>query len=469
MYTYDIPMFSGEKTELESWLTCGRFLYQIEDYVNANNLSEEEMKSLFLSKLSNGALELFLKQSDLSWCEMKNLLFEKFPVNVSIRDKVEVRKKLQHQESESIDNFYKRCVQAQYLVSDDMRDLGFEREVLLHFLIGLSPSIRDLVLASKCSSTTEYIKEAKKYVKMFKEEPPAVNIKVEVDPYYEEYTSKEDPLEEFSQYGNYDNAAYLENQQEIDQLPLLENIDLSQGHKCSLCGKVLSAKSKLKLHMQAIHKKCAKCDKTFVNKDKHYEKFHSEQKCKFCEFICKEKSQLQAHLKEIHNKEGPSNNNKPKKQGPNNCRICNEEFDSKENQTEHEEKEHSHLKQTCEMCNEVCLTIHFLTRHIVNKHCTKNTEGKIMCYYCSKDYSGNGLLVYHIMNRHFNQPLHPCSVCGKGFDTQSTLKLHMEARHGTQGRTYQCEKCPKTFKTLHRDLNSILHKPFCKALTFTSI
>ena len=73
-------MFSGEKTELESWLTCGRFVFSIEDYVNNNNLTEEEMKSLFLSKLSNGALELFLKQSDLSWCEMKNLLFEKLPV-----------------------------------------------------------------------------------------------------------------------------------------------------------------------------------------------------------------------------------------------------------------------------------------------------------------------------------------------------------------------------------------------------
>ena len=98
-------------------------------------------------------------------------MFDEFPVKLTIRDKVEIRKKLQQQESESVDEFYQRCIQAQYLVSDDTRDIGFEREVLLHFLIGLAPFIRDLVLASKCSSTNEYIKEAKKYVQIVKEEP----------------------------------------------------------------------------------------------------------------------------------------------------------------------------------------------------------------------------------------------------------------------------------------------------------
>ena len=431
----DIPIFSGEKTELDSWLTCGRFLSIIEDHVNMNNLTEEQMKGLCFSKLSNGALELFQNHSDQSWYEIKNLLFEKFPVNMSIRDKVEVRKKLQQQESESIDDFYIRCIQAQYLVSDDMKDVGFEREVLLHFLIGLSPLIRDLVLATKCCSTTEYIKEAKKYTKMYKEEPPEVNVKIEVDPFYEEYDAK-NPLEEFSQYDSYGNNIYQENQEEIIKPLIFENID-QKKFECSLCGKVTSTNGKLKLHMQTIHKKCAKCGKTFVDKEKHYQKFHSELKCKFCEFICKDNATLKVHLKEKHNKN----------MGWSNCRICNEVLKSKKSRMEHEEQEHSHLKQTCEICNEVCLSIHFLTKHIVNKHCTNNPEGKIMCYYCNKDYSGSGLLVYHILNRHFNQPLHPCSVCGKGFDTKSTLKIHMQARHNVE-RNYQCDKCPKTFKTL---------------------
>ena len=156
---------------------------------------EVEIKDFCLSKLTESARELFLKNFEKSWNELKILMFEKFPVKLTIREKVDIRKGLQQLDTESIDDFYRRCLQALYFVSDDdVRDSGFEREVLLHFLIGLSPLIRDLVLASKCSSTVDYINEAKKYVQVIKEEIvvpiPDVNIKVEVDPYVEEYDYK---------------------------------------------------------------------------------------------------------------------------------------------------------------------------------------------------------------------------------------------------------------------------------------
>ena len=172
-----IPIFSGEQEDdIDSWLTCGQFLSLIEDHGNKINLSEPQLKEHCLSKLCNSALELFQKHSHLSWNKLKNLLFHNFPVKLSIRDKVEILKKLQQNDGESVDDFYQRCLKAQYLISDDVIDVGFEREVLLHFLIGLSPLIRDLVLATKCSSTLEYIIEAKKYVQMVKEEPIEANI-----------------------------------------------------------------------------------------------------------------------------------------------------------------------------------------------------------------------------------------------------------------------------------------------------
>ena len=423
----DIPIYSGEKTELDSCLTCGQFLFLIEDHVSSNKLTEEQMKDLCLSKLSNGALELFQKHYDQPWNELKNILFEKFPIKLSVRDKVEVRKKLIQQDTESIDDFYQRCVQAQYLVSDDVRDIGFEREVLLHFLIGLSSTFRDLVLASKCSSTTEYINEAKKYVQVIKEEPSGVDVKIEVDPLNVEFDAKY-PLEDFSQYCRNKNS---------DKINERKNSEKNIDHVCNLCHKVFTTKYNLKSHMQSFHKKCAKCDKTFKNKNKHYEKWHSELKCKFCEFICKNDLLLKAHIKENHNK------------GKNSyiCQICNEVFISIKSRKEHEAKGHDHLKQTCEICNEVCPSIHFLSKHIVNKHCTNNSDGRILCYYCNKDYSGSGLLVCHILNKHFNQPMYPCSECGKGFNTKNVLKIHIQGKHSEE-RNYHCDKCPKTFKTL---------------------
>ena len=432
-----IPIFSGVRDEdLDLWLTCGQFLSLIEDY--KNELTEEQLKELCLSKLSNGALELFQKHLDQSWHELKNLLFQSFPVKLSIRDKVEIRKKLQQQEAESIDDFYQRCLQAQYLVSDDLKDAGFEREVLLHFLIGLSPLIRDLVLATKCSSTFEYIIEAKKYVQMIKEEPIEANIKIEADLMEEEFDFK-NQLEDSYQDEEFDcnHEEYGDEIQETDHK--LENVS---PWVCDTCGKECSTKQNLKTHCQNVHKMCAKCDKTFVDKNKHYKLWHSKIKCKHCDYSCKDKNKLTIHMEENHNFTNS------KQSGSGRCQICSEVFESKEVRLDHEEKAHGHLKQTCEKCNSICLTIRHLASHLAYKHCHKNSDGKFNCLYCNKaKISRPRLLGYHILNKHFNQPRFPCSQCEKGFDSKGKLQSHIRNKHSEE-RAFQCDKCAKAFKTL---------------------
>ena len=115
-----IPIFSGEKDELTSWITCGQFISSIEDFAHNSDFTEGQIKEFCFSKLSDAALELFQKNFEKSWNELKSILFENFPVKLTIREKVEVRKGLQQSDSESVDDFYQRCLQAQYLVSDDV-------------------------------------------------------------------------------------------------------------------------------------------------------------------------------------------------------------------------------------------------------------------------------------------------------------------------------------------------------------
>ena len=561
-----IPIFSGaQEDNLDSWITCGHFLSMIEDQCNKKELilTEENLKEICLSKLAGSALELFQNNSDQPWHELKNLLFQNFPVKLSIREKVEIRKKLQQQEAESIDDFYQRCLQAQYLVSDDLKDVGFEREVLLHFLIGLSPLIRDLVLATKCSSTLEYIVESKKYVQVVKEEPIEVNVKLEADPYNEELEYKsqydaygnsfasEDVFEEVENEDPVKKAKLLKTEKDTDlQTPKIsefgihnlendtaseaikdfqcdlcdkcftlkgnlkthkkivhqpgkikcdfcektlktkqtlrlhkqikhnkcavcektfvnqeahyekwhselkgsflcrivkkersrklmeEKFDIKPDHKlekCDTCGKECANKQSLKTHYQIVHKVCAKCGKTFVDKNKHYKLWHSDVTCKHCDYSCKDKYNLTIHMEKKHNC----------------CQICSEVFESKEVRLDHEEKAHGHLKQTCEKCNSKFLTITDLASHLADKHCHKNSDGKFNCLYCKFQLkiSRPRVLGYHILNKHFNQPLFPCSQCEKGFDTKRNLRRHIQHRH-TDERAFQCDKCAKAFKTL---------------------
>ena len=51
-----IPIFTGEKSDLDSWFTCGLFLSIIEDHANENNLTEDQLKELCLFKSSDIAL-----------------------------------------------------------------------------------------------------------------------------------------------------------------------------------------------------------------------------------------------------------------------------------------------------------------------------------------------------------------------------------------------------------------------------
>ena len=171
-----IPTFDGE---FRGSVTCGQFLTSIEDYARKEQLPEQKMKDLCLAKVSGVALDVFQSNIAKSWSDLKSILMEVFAVKLSIKEKVELRKQLKQDATEGIDNFYHRCVQVQYLVSDDVKDIVFEREIMLNFLLGLQPNIQETVLMSNCSSLFEFVEEAKKHFVVPKSEYLVTEVKME--------------------------------------------------------------------------------------------------------------------------------------------------------------------------------------------------------------------------------------------------------------------------------------------------
>ena len=423
----EIPIFSGvnmTRGGLISLSTCGQFLSFIEDHANKFNLTEVELKNLCQSKISDKALDFFQSNSDKPWDELKNLMIKEFSVKLNIREKVDVRKKLFQEDDESISDFYKRCVVAQFLVSDDIRDVAFEREVLLHFLFGLTPTIRDLVLATKCSSTEEFIREATHFQNnidnmSIKEEPHDVDIKVEADPTaYEDYDDYEDEQKPFIDYN--DDPDYVDDSLIQDQS---EEPETKQYFQCD-CGKKLISKQNLARHREL----CL-----------------SQKKCKYCEEICENKILLKTHMRTNHT-------DILMKSGWCKCKICKEIFKSKKLKDEHMDKVHGHLKATCEICKEVCPSPKMLAVHLAKKHCEviknspKLSEMKVNCLYCNNYTNSIGGVKYHILSIHFKQPNFKCSYCEKGFEGEVTLENHVRTYHLME-TSFQCDKCPKDFKT----------------------
>ena len=246
-----IPVFNGEYEQISTSLTCGQFLNMIENVAVEQKLTDLQILELCLSKVSGKVLDYWLNlDSDSvdrkSWTLQKNTLMTEFGTKLGIKEKVEIRKNLQQNQTESVEDFYDRCVHAQYLVSNDVRDETFDREVLLHFLVGLLPSIRDLVLSQAyCHNTPQdYIQEAKKHFQkiIVKNEPVDAfddDVKMEDgSSLYDDYELLEDVKSEERFYENHDYDSFEPNIQ-LDELPLLDG-----GH-------TTSAGQKIKKNVQA--------------------------------------------------------------------------------------------------------------------------------------------------------------------------------------------------------------------------
>ena len=332
-------------------------------------------------------------------------------MKLSIKEKVEVRISLLQRNDEAIDEFYERCVDAQYVISDNAKDGAFDREVLLHFLFGLVPTIRADVLNANRSSLEDFIDEAR--VQHSKAKPDIIpcdlKIKVEDEDYFESLDQNDAQQDEEMGYDDNEqevkiedvslnelkNEAIAENDlEDVKDLPKKD----AKNHPCPECTKKYTSKLKLKKHMSNKH------PKTKVVKEK------------------KPVSELQ-------------------------CDHCPAEFASVDLKKEHIEKIHDPISKTCGYCQEEFENYNTLAAHLCYRHCQVNEMGNLMCIICSSfQRKLKKQIKYHILGVHLKCPNQICSLCNKAFDRLGSLKAHVRTIHEDLS-PYQCDKCEKAFKS----------------------
>ena len=374
-----IPNFDGQ---FNGSVTIGQFISSIEEHALCENLIEDQVKELCLSKLSAAALNVYYSHATESWTDVKVVLMNAFAVKLSIKEKVEIRKKLKQETSEDVEDFYYRCLQAQYLVSDDVRDVAFEREVLLNFLLGLHHTIQENVLTANCSSAEEFILEAKKCLVVPKSECFEPEIKPEpIDDYFEECANDNTSglQSDYPEEGKFDPSNTL-NSPDFDaydeEKPLIKKTKPSKVDKNN------------KIELKPKKYKCMiyQCDKSFrtpKGREKHID---------------------------IHHKQD---------------------------------------KRQCDICNEVCLDVVHLGRHMVQKHCSKNDQNQYVCYYCN-DYKRRVLrhVRRHIMAVHWGMNIYiACTLgCGQEFEEKEIMLRHVASKHSNE-KTFLCDKCDVAYKS----------------------
>ena len=188
------------------------------------------------------------------------------------------------------------------------------------------------------------------------------------------------------------------------------NREGKKSHLCTICKKILSSASALKLHQKMVHEKV-------------------KELCNICgkSYSCLYNHKIQQHIR-------------PKKYE---CQECKENFTTQQTLTRHIQRIHEGIpddkKFACEQCGVLHATAFRLKMHIKTKH-DKVYDYK--CEHCNKSFGRKNHLVQHIENVH-EKIKEACPYCGKLYDKQG-LKRHIKDHEGQRNHT--CHICSNSFK-----------------------
>jgi len=160
--------------------------------------------------------------------------------------------------------------------------------------------------------------------------------------------------------------------------------DMQDAHTCDLCSKGFISSASLKKHIKTKHRKL------------------KENICTFCEKSFQSPSQLTVHTR-IHTGERPYA-----------CETCGESFIDKARLKEHG-----------------------------RKHTGEPAPRKFICMHCGKSYGHKSHLTHHVAMTHVDTPSVQCTLCGKMFFNDRTLKMHMKRGH--LEKKCVCGVCGRSF------------------------
>ena len=118
----------------------------------------------------------------------------------------------------------------------------------------------------------------------------------------------------------------------------------------------------------------------------------------------------------------------------------------------------------CVTCSKVFSTQSNLNYHVKTIHLK---ECNFKCLHCQKSFTQNSSLQTHIKTVHLNERNFKCPHCNKVFGRNSSLQSHIKTVHLNE-RNFKCPHCNKVFgrnSSLQRHINAIHLNPKLKSMS----
>ena len=494
--------------------TVGQFLKYVEDH---KDFSNEDKKILAVSNLKSFAKEdIKTKLKQHNWTTMKKYLFDQYRCQLTLKEKIELRRYLIQREEESVNAFHDRCIKAQYMLCDDNADLVFERDIILNFISGIKEEIYQIIIRIEPLSTLDLcLKNAKEieelvvvndiedqnYLDYDNENTIDNKNYIEHDNgsmdhhFMSEFTQPEETKvevkleqEDYS-FSNEDHLFVNQETGEDFKSEIIESKPLKEYENDILPDEVLLENDQDMSSMDNGDNDPS--DPDFEPTEEELKmvkpKIAKESICLICSYVCSSERFLQKHLTIIHNQDVGLKTWT--------CEICGKKLlESKREKIRHMRSKHpEHYKtledKVCELCPKskhrhftpLAMALHKNFFHPIIDPSPKlkrcRIKSKDACRGCKnrncrncvacKDmerYGGPGRLKQACVYRKCTNPKNGenllCHTCRQSFSVKDALRRHIKVDHFNM-KLPQCDICLRDFAS-KTQLKGHFEKSLCK-------
>ena len=236
---------------------------------------------------------------------------------------------------------------------------------------------------------------------------------------------------------------------------LEENVDLIEKVYCEKCEFVCLSKDWLDVHTSITHGTV-----TLFDDNELKLKENQLEECRICQKFFKTKRRLSRHTETIHKKKKFT------------CQKCGQIFEELDDFQNHENEFHTNDFESdfelpkvnsnkvanygCTKCDKKFKYYHNSIIH--EKNCGKLSECNLICDHCGKGFDTEYSMKRHVKNHVENDLKHKlnlkrkhdlklvCNECGKKFFTEDRLKIHKANKHNGK-KEELCNECGKCFLT----------------------